>query len=450
MSRTQAATTMMALGAMLALAAGALALYVVRHDSAASNVTQPDAAARDPHEVTNQVIAFFQARVERDPIDFISYSKLGDAYIRQARETGDIGAYQRAQTAFEKAHELFPDDLAAQAGLASVHFSLHDFAGALAIARDVYTADASATSALATIGDADVATGNYDDARTAYGKLADAASGAPVLSRESHLEELGGNIDRAVELMKQAEALSAATPISTEALAFYRLRLGNLYFNAGRYDDAEHWLREALNGFPDYYPALAGLGNVSAARGDYQQAIGYYERSVAIVPQPVVLAALGDTYARIGDDKAAQKQYATVEFIGKLAEINKVLYNRELALFYADHRMKTSTAVELATAELDRRKDVYGYDTLAWALYRDGRPTDAAPYARQALALGTRDAKLLFHAGLIDQANGEGARAKDELKRALDLNPHFSVLLEEEARQTLAQIDGDASVAGGR
>jgi len=103
--------------------------------------------------------------------------------------------------------------------------------------------------------------------------------------------------------------------------------------------------------------------------------------------------------------------------------------------------LKTSTAVELATAELDRRKDVYGYDTLAWALYRDGRPTDAAPYARRALALGTRDAKLLFHAGLIDQANGDSARAKDELEQALDLNPHFSVLLEQEARQTLAQLE---------
>jgi tetratricopeptide (TPR) repeat protein len=450
MSRTQAATAMMALGATLAFVAGAFALYLVRHDGDAPNATPPAAAARDPHEVTSQVIAFFQARVERDPLDFISYSKLGDAYVRQARETGDISAYQRAQTAFDRALELFPDDRSAQAGRASVHFSLHDFAGALAIARDVYAADPGATSALATIGDADLAIGNYDEATTAYGTLADAASGASVLSREAHLDELRGNIDRAVELMKQAEAASAASPTSTEALAFYRLQLGNLYFNSGRYDDAEHWLGGALDGFPDYYPALAGLGNVSAARGDYQQAIGYYERSVAIVPLPVVLAALGDTYARIGDDRAAQKQYATVEFIGKLAEINKVLYNRELAIFYSDHRTKTSTAVELATAELDRRRDVYGYDALAWALYRDGRPRDAAPYARQALALGTRDAKMLFHAGLIDRANGDGARAKDELEQALDLNPHFSVLLEQEAHQALAQIDSGASVEGGR
>jgi tetratricopeptide (TPR) repeat protein len=446
MSRKQAATVMIALGALLALAAGALALYLVRHDSAASNVNQPAADARDPHEVTNQVIAFFQARVERDPVDFVSYTKLGEAYIRQARETGDISAYQRAQTAFEKALEHFPDHPAAQAGLASVRFSLHDFAGALGLATQVYYDNPSATSALSTIADAHLALGDYKEAVGWYAKLDAAVDGPAVDSRLAQLAFLRGDTQRAIELMKQAEGLSAARPLSLEALAFYRLQLGNLYFSTGHYDDAEHWFSTALTGFPNYYPALAGLGNVSAARGDYQQAVDYYERSVAIVPLPINLAALGDLYARIGDDKAAQKQYATVEFIGKLAEINKVVYNRELALFYADHKMKTSTAVELATAELERRKDVYGYDTLAWALYRDGHPADAAPYARQALALGTRDAKMLFHAGLIDQANGDSARAKDELKQALDLNPHFSVLLEQEARTALAQTNGDANV----
>ena len=441
---------MMALGAILALATGAFALSIVRHDSASSNVTQPATAARDPHDVTNQVIAFFQARVESDPVDFVSYTKLGDAYIRQARETGDISAYQRAQTAFEKALEHFPDYPAAQAGLASVHFSLHDFRGAVDLATQVYDADPSATGALAVIADAHLALGDYEEASGWYAKLDAAVDGPAVDSRLAQLAYLRGDRDRAIELMQQAEALSAATPISTEALAFYRLQLGNLYFNTGHYNDAEHWFSTALTGFPDYYPALAGLGNVSAARGDYQQAIDYYERSAAIVPQPIVLAALGDTYARIGDDKAAQKQYATVEFIGKLAEINKVVYNRELAIFYADHKMQTSAAVELATAELDRRKDVYGYDTLAWALFRDGRPADAAPYVLQALSLGTRDAKMLFHAGLIDQANGDSARAKDELKQALDLNPHFSVLLEQEARTVLARINGDANVEGER
>jgi tetratricopeptide (TPR) repeat protein len=110
-------------------------------------------------------------------------------------------------------------------------------------------------------------------------------------------------------------------------------------------------------------------------------------------------------------------------------------------MFYADHGIHTSEAVDLAIAELDVRHDAYGYDAAAWALYRDGRPTDAAPYVLQALALGTRDAKMLFHAGLIDQANGYNARAKDELMQALDLNPHFSVLLEQEARQALAQLE---------
>ena len=239
----------MALGAMLALATGALALYLVRRDSADSAAGQPAAAARDPHEVTNQVIAFFQARVESDPVDFVSYSKLGDAYIRQARETGDISAYERAEAAFTAAIELFPDHLDAQAGLASVHFSLHDFRGALETATVVYEADPGATQALATIADAHLALGDYEEASRWYAKLDAAVDGPAVDSRLAQVAFLRGDTGGAIELMKQAEALSAASPISTEAMAFYRLQLGTLYFNTGRYDDAEHWLAKALDGF---------------------------------------------------------------------------------------------------------------------------------------------------------------------------------------------------------
>ncbi len=442
----RASTALIGFGVALTLIAVVAGVFVLRSNGPDGMAAQSAVIPSDPHALTDQLIAFYQARIERDPVDFVSYAGLGSAYTRQARETGDISAYTRAETALRKALEIQPDDPDAKSGLASVLFATHDFAGALSLATELYAADPGATQALATIGDANFALGNYADARGAYAKLSEVAHGASVLSRQSQLDELDGNLDRAIELMKQADEASSAKPRSAETLAFYRQQLGNLSFTAGRYDDAGRWYRAALSGFTDYYPALAGLGNVAAARGDYEQAIDYYQESVAIVPQPVVLAALGDAYARAGDGKSAQRQYATVEFIGKLAQINRTVYNRELALFYADHLIKTSTAVELAMAELQKRKDVYGYDTLAWALYRDGRAGEAAPLMAQALARGTRDARLFFHAGLIAHATGAQSQARDYLASALDLNPHFSVLLEQEARQVLAQLDGERNV----
>lgn len=442
----------MALGGTLLIAVLAFGVHRFRTDEQGgpTPVALEGAAALDPHAVTNEVIAFFQTRVERDPVDFVSYTKLGEAYVRQARETGDISAYQRAETALRRALEIRPDDLDASAGLATVLLAQHDFAGALTVAKQVYAADPGATQALAIIGDASLALGDYDAAREAYGRLADVATGASVFSRLSHLAELRGDPNRAIELMQQAEEGAARKARSVEAVAFYRLQLGALHFNTGRSDEAEEWYAAALEIFPGYAPALAGLGNVEVARGNYERAIAYFERSVAVVPQPAVLAALGDVYARVGNDEAARKQYETVEFIGQLAEINRVVYNRELVLFYADHGIRTEKAVELALAELAVRKDIYGYDAAAWALHAAGRTAEAAPLAEQALSLGTQDARLLFHAGMIAYDLGHSREARSYLERALEINPHFSVLYEEAALRTLRALsDNDALAEAG-
>lgn len=436
------------LGAVVLAGAMTATVLVLRSRDDEPHPTAVDLlGTADPRAVTDEVISFFEGRVQRDPVDYLSYTKLGEAYIRQGRETGDITAYQRAEVSFSRALEISRDDPIARAGLATALYSMHDFQKALSIAERVYAEDPSATQALALIGDANLALGNYPEAYRAYGQLSEEASGPSVLSRLAYLDELRGNRDRAIDVMAKAEEAAVKARRSPGTIAFYRLQLGALYFGGGRYDSAEQWYQAALDVFPGYYQTLAGLGNVEAARGHFDKAIDYYTRSVAAVPEPSVLAALGDAYMRTGDAKSAQEQYDTVEFIGELASINKAVYNRELVLYYADHDIETGKAVELAVAELDVRKDVFGYDAAAWALYRDGRTAEAAPLMEQALRLGTNDARMLFHAGMIASALGRKQEAGVYLERALDLNPHFSVLQEPVARQALAEIRASDSLA---
>jgi len=437
-----------ALGAAVLVGAMTANVLVLRSRGNEPRPTAVDfAGSADPHAVTDEIISFFEGRVQRDPVDYLSYTKLGEAYLRQARETGDVTAYQRAEATFLRALQINGDDSIARADLATALYSTHDFQGALTIAESVYDGDSSATQALALIGDANLALGNYPEAYRAYGRLSEVASGPSVLSRLAYLDELRGNRDRAIDVMAEAEAAAAKGRRSPETIAFYRLQLGALYFGGGRYENAEQWYQAALDVFPGYYQALAGLGNVEAARRHFDKAIDYYARSVDAVPQPSVLAALGDAYMQIGDTKSAREQYDTVGFIAQLATINKVVYNRELALYYADHGVETGKAVELALAELDVRKDVFGYDAAAWALYRDGRADEAAPFMEQALRLGTNDARMLFHAGMIYDALGKKEEAGDYLELALELNPHFSVLQEPVARQALAEIEAGGSLA---
>jgi tetratricopeptide (TPR) repeat protein len=236
-------------------------------------------------------------------------------------------------------------------------------------------------------------------------------------------------------------AVPAGAP-KTESAAWALTQLGNLYFNTRRVDEAAKQYEAALRAFNGYHLALAALGKVRAAQGRYDDAISLYQQAVNIIPQPVTLAALGDLYAKTGNMTQAQLQYDTVEVIAKLAAINQQIYNRELSLFYSDHDIKLAEALELATKELAVRGDIYGHDALAWALYKNNRLDEAAAAITEAMKLGTQDANLYYHAGMIYYRLGQKERAQEYLEHALALNPHFSLLQSDRAKETLAELGG--------
>ena len=208
-------------------------------------------------------------------------------------------------------------------------------------------------------------------------------------------------------------------------------------FAVGDYETGEQHYRDALVTFPDYFNALASLARVRAARGDLQGAIEHYERVVSHLPDPSFAAALGDLYKLAGREKDAAAQYALVEQIGRLSAAGGALYNRQLALFYVDHDMKAEEAYASAAKEYEMRRDIYGADALAWTALKAGKLSEAQAAIKEALRLGTRDAKLFYHAGMIARAAGDEVAARDYLRRALALNPQFDPLQAVTARKTL-------------
>lgn len=388
----------------------------------------------------NDAIKSFQERIRRNPKDAVSYTILGDLYIRQARETGNVSGYQRAETALQQALELLPGYAPAGSLLASVYYARHDFTQALDLAEDVYKSNPKNTSALVIMGDAYLSLGNYQQAEAIYQELEQTDASPPVLARLAHLEELKGNPKEALHLLRLAAGDALRTGGTRESVAWYLLRVGDIYFNMGEIKDSGAYYEASLRVFENYHLALAGLGKVRAAQGKYDEAIDYYQRAINIVPQPDFLAALGDIYVVSNQPGEAQLQYKTVEYIGKLAELNQQIYNRQLANFYSGHDLHVKEALRLALAELESRKDIYGYDAAAWAYYRNGKFTEAQSLMDQAMALGTRDAQLYYHAGMIALKLKNEAQARNYLEGALTINPHFSVLYAGEAHRTLQEL----------
>jgi tetratricopeptide (TPR) repeat protein len=427
-----------------ALIVGSYAIHQRQPVSVASTISIDVAGAQPALGVksTDELVTFWRSRFERDPRDFISVAYLGEAFLRKARETGDVADYERAEAALRTSLGIKPDYSFAVAYLGAALFSKHEFGDALELASRVYAADPRALQALATVGDAQLELGNYPAAAAAYEELAAHDSSPAVLSRRAHLAWLQGQTAAAIEQMKQAAAESATMDLSPENAAWYEYQLGELYFNTGRVDEAALHYEAALQRFDHYYLALAGLGKARAAQGRYDDAVALYTRAVTIIPQPEFLAALGDVYTVLGRSEDAQRQYDTVEVIGTLAALNRVVYNRQLALFYANHDRRTDDALDLATAEIAVRKDIYGYDALAWTLYKAGRTAEAADAITQAMQLGTRDALLSYHAGMIFDRLGDQRRARMLLADALATNSHFDLLQARVAQDTLQRLAG--------
>src|SRR5205823_7544951 len=105
-----------------------------------------------------------------------------------------------------------------------------------------------------------------------------------------------------------------------------------------------------------YHHGIQLLSQISAAQAN-NKAAWLYRRALAVVPLPIYAAALGDVLSKSGDAAGSQQQYDLVEYIARLSALNKTVYNRELAIFYADHGVNGAQAVTLARKELEVRHD---------------------------------------------------------------------------------------------
>jgi tetratricopeptide (TPR) repeat protein len=405
-----------------------------------SAIAPASAPAQSPR--ADAAIHYNQRLLQRNPYDAAAYYRLGDAYIRKAREVGDVTYFNLAEAALRKALERTPKHGGALRHLAYILYSRHQFPEAAAQAQRAVELDPTDGHAFGVLGDALLETGKYDEAAAAYARMIDLGEDLYSLSRRAGLKSVRGDVDGATRDLERAIVAGRSGGAPDESVAWAEWQLGSEHLALGNLAGAETRFLDSLQTFPGYHRALAGLGHLRAAQQRYAEAVDLYRRAIAVIPQPDYAAALGDVYKKIGRHEDADRQYALVEYIGRLNALNQVLYNRELAYFYADHDVKLPESLALAERELDVRRDIYAWDLLAWALLKNDRPREALAAMTDALRLGTRDARLFFHAGMIYHRLGRPHEARAYLERALATNPHFHILHAEVAARVLDEISG--------
>lgn len=395
----------------------------------------PAAAAAVDYDPFAEIVRA-QERLALFPEDAAAYARLGLAYLQQVRENGDPSNYPRAEEALRAALDREPEQADALVGMGMLALARHDFAGAIPWAEAALAYNPFRAEAVGLLVDAYVELGRYDEALAAGQKMVNLLPGVGSYSRASYLRELMGETDGAIQAMELA--LGAAVP-DTEGWRWTAVQLGHLYFNRGEWAEAEVYYRAALKSHPAYPYALAGRGRVAAAVGDYTNAVRFYEQAIERLPLPEFAIPLGDLYRLTGQMAKADERYGLVRVIQRLNQTAGMSVDLELALFEADYGDPV-TALQLARQAYTARPSIHAADVLAWALHRNGRSEEARPLSTESLRLGTQDALLHYHAGVIAQAVADAEGARLHLQQALTINPAFSPLLAEDARQRLAEL----------
>ena len=373
---------------------------------------------------TDEHISMYETLVKVQPEVLHYQNLLAGAYIQKVRESMDYSYLERASQILNAVLGADAKNYEAARLRTEIALERHDFKTAADYSRKLTDWAPNDPWNWGTLGDALTELGDYDHAADAYQKMVSMRPDLSSYNRAAYFRFLYNDVEGAVKIMKMA--ISAGSPMA-ENTAWCEVELGKIYLKSGKLKEAGDAFSAALRRFPNYHPALAGVAQTAAAQNDWKTALTYMHRAQAATPLPDYSAALYDYYTASGDIKEAARQKDLIFVIDQVGQAAKEKANRNIAMIYADHDWHLDRALELAKNELDVRGDIYTYDALAWSLYKNKQYAEAGEAMKKAMQLKTPEPMFYYHAGLIDSALGNKDAARDMLKKALELNPHFAV-----------------------
>jgi tetratricopeptide (TPR) repeat protein len=427
----------------IALSVAALAAWAGARRLTAADMTaraRERAAARQIEQGNRalQMLAYTRL-LAIDSTSALALGQLAGLYVQRARETGSFENYITAESLARRSVALRENrNGRAYVLLASSLMAQHRFAEArqaAARAVELYPDVSSYRAALAEI---EIELGDYDAARRDMGMVdvtTNLVANAPRLAR---WREISGDVTGARRLLWDARReLLAQRDAPAEQVAWFDLRVGELDLRAGKLDDAEAAFQHGLRVSPDDYRLLGAMARLDAVRHDWRAAIENGDRAIATVLDPATLGTVSDAWLALGDSGKAEEYAHTLEVA---VTQQPGAYHRAWSLFLLDHDRRVDEVLQKAQHELAQRKDVYGYDVVAWALHHAGRDAEAREASAMALRVGTRDAMLYFHAGVIAAALGDSAAARASLRRALEIDSHWHPTAPDSARALLRAL----------
>jgi len=384
------------------------------------------------------------ANIAKNPKDYKSMLALVEAYVQEERITGDYAYYDKASLELlDKVLKNQPKNFDALTLKALILLSQHHFSDALDVGKQAQLINPYNAFIYGILDDANLELGHYDSAIAMADKMTSIRPDLRSYARISYLREIFGNIPGAISAIKLA--VSAGYP-GLEQTEWARMILGHLYEIEGQVDSAQMVYQKALLERPNYPFAFAGLGRVEKEKGNYPEAIQYFEKARDLIVEYSFKDELTDLYRLNNEPSKGDKSAEDVvdELGGNLGDESQSIHghyaDKELAYAY----LKTNPAdldkaLKHALIEYDRRPDnIDVCEAVAWVRYKRGEFAQADTLINKALKTHSRNPILLCQAGLIKVKAGEMVQGKALIKTAIEQDPYFDITLRKEATPYLS------------
>jgi Flp pilus assembly protein TadD len=346
-----------------------------------------------------QIRVWHQA-LDADSTSAIALGQLAALHLQRAREGGSWDDYLTAESYARRSLGKRTFRNAATAStLVSILLAQHRFTEARDVAVELVRREPDVPQYRATLAEVAMELGDDAMADTLFRSVWSDRGSLTIAARLARWLELTGHVRQArAVLTTAATAAFAQRELATETKAWFALRQGDLELRAERFAAAEAAYRQGLVFEPNDPRVFAALARLAAAQHRPREVIRWGEQAIGLQLDPGTLGLIGNAYQERGDTAKANEYLRTMQVA---VSLQPGAYHRAWSLYLLDHDLQVAEVLQRAEGELRERKDVYGYDIVAWALHKSGRSDDARAMMRRALRLGTPDPLLRRHAAAI-------------------------------------------------
>jgi tetratricopeptide (TPR) repeat protein len=349
------------------------------------------------------------------------------AYLREYYKTEDVENIGVAEAA---ALEAVGADSAALAlmQLARVRIAQRYYDEAVALLGRVVLQHPYDAEVWGTMGDAFLQGGHYRSADSCYHVMYEVDERFESLRRMALWNERFGDFGEAVAYMDRAIA-DARQSASSDELSDLYAQLAGMFHARGFVEAALQNVDSSLALWPGVVPRIALRADLLRIKGWTAESDRIYEKLPSLSPHPHYKALLARVCVRRGQHARADSlvSIAADEYRSLSSKYYSVIARRYVE-FLLEFDIDRERALSLAYAQSRNRRDIYGYELLAWAYYKNGQ----YDRAWSSIALGLRrqatDPRVTYRASLIAKAAGKDDRYQVLSERWTQLNPLAAVM----------------------